>query len=144
MSDTTIGKTHWSFWVIVIITLLWNIGGSLNYIMQMDAEFVLTMPETHQAIIQGRPWWATGGFAVGVFGGVLGCILLMLKKNVAIYIFVISLVGILVTMVHTVNVGLSVVSFTATEMFIMAFLPAIVAALLVWYAILVKRKGWIS
>jgi hypothetical protein len=38
------------------------------------------MPETHRAIIDTRPAWATGEFAVAVFGGALGCLLLLLKK----------------------------------------------------------------
>jgi hypothetical protein len=54
------------------------------------------MPATHQAIIVGRPIWATGGFAIGVFGGVLGCIFLLLKRRSSINIFLMSLLGIII------------------------------------------------
>jgi len=144
MNETTATKAHWSFWVISIFSLLWNIGGSINYLMQTNPEFVATLPDTHKAIIEGRPIWATGGFALGVFGGAVGCLLLLFKKYVSLYLFIISFVGIVVTMIHTINVANSPVSFTAAEIFIMIALPLIVAALLIWYTVSVKRKGWIS
>lgn len=144
MSEITTTKVHWSFWIITIFALLWNIGGSINYIMQTNHEFVTTLPETHKAIIVGRPFWATGGFAIGVFGGALGCLLLLLKKYASLYVFIVSLAGIAVTMIHTVNVANSPVSFTFGEIFIMIASPLIVAALLILYTIFAKRKGWIS
>ena len=63
---------HWSFWLISIIALLWNVMGSINFFMQMNADIVAGLPETHRAIIEGRPLWATAGFALAVFGGALG------------------------------------------------------------------------
>ncbi|MFP6836693.1 MAG: hypothetical protein VB948_11395 [Pseudomonadales bacterium] len=37
---------------------------------------------------------------MAVFGGALGCILLLLRKPVALYVFIASLIGALVTMIH--------------------------------------------
>ena len=74
MGNDTARSAHWSFWLIVVVALLWNVAGAINYLMQTNPEFVATLPETHRAIIDGRPAWATGGFAIGVFGGALGCL----------------------------------------------------------------------
>jgi len=143
MNDKSVGAVHWSFWLIGIIALLWNVGGAINYLMQTNLEFVATLPETHRAIIDSRPAWATGGFAIGVFGGGLGCLFLLLRKSVAIYVFIVALLGVLVTMIHTINVASSKIEFTLAEIIVMILLPIIVAALLIWYATLTKRKGWI-
>ena len=144
MNDMTVNKVHWSFWLIAVLGLLWNLGGAANYIMQMNPDTVATFPDTHRAIIEGRPAWATGGFAVGVFGGALGCLLLLLRKSSAYYVFVASLLGIVVTMIHTMNVAISKIEFSALEIFIMVLLPLIVAALLMWYTRLATSKHWIS
>ena len=144
MNEITATKVHWSFWIISLFALLWNIGGSINYLMQTDHEFVTTLPETHKAIIEGRPFWATGGFALGVFGGAIGCLLLLFKKYASLYFFIVSLAGIAITMLHTINVANSPVSFTFGEIFVMIALPLVVAALLIWYTVFVKRRGWIS
>ncbi len=144
MSNEAIKGVHWSFWLVCILALLWNIGGSVNYIMQTNLEFVSTLPETHRAIIEGRPMWATGGFAIGVFGGAIGCLLLLFKKSQALYIFIISLLGIAITMLHTINVAASIISFSAGEIVVMIILPIIVAGLLVWYSKLVIKKNWVN
>ena len=134
MSDEAMGKKHWSFWVICIAGLVWNVGGATNYLMQTNMEFVNSMPATHQAIIIGRPAWATGGFAVGVFGGALGCILLMFVQRTSLYVFLISLIGIVATMIHTMDVAISEIEFSFVEVFVMVILPLAVALALFAYA----------
>lgn len=134
MSNKTLEKKRWSFWVVCILGLVWNVGGAANYLMQTNMEFVNSMPATHQAIIIGRPAWATAGFAVGVFGGALGCILLMFVQRTSLYVFLISLAGIVVTMIHTMNVVMSKVEFSFLEVFVMAISPLLVALALCGYA----------
>lgn len=134
MNTETTNKKHWSFWAVCLLGLVWNIGGAANYLMQTNMEFVNSMPATHQAIIIGRPAWATGGFALGVFGGALGCILLMLVQRTSLYVFLLSLLGIVVTMIHTINVIMSEVEFSVSEVFVMVVLPVVVAVALLLYA----------
>jgi len=78
--------------------------GSLNFVMQMNADIVEGLPETHRAIIEGRPIWATAGFALAVFGGALGGLLLLFRISIAIHLFIASLLGAIVTMIHTINI----------------------------------------
>ena len=96
---------------------------------------VAAMPESYRAIIEGRPAWVTGAFAIAVFGGALGSLLLLLRKSAAYYLFIASLLGAiaqipssLATAGSTIGVG--------------AFL--LVAALLIWYSKQAKSNGWIS
>jgi len=144
MSNESVRGVHWSFWLISIFALLWNVGGVINYLMQTNLEFVATLPETHQAIIEGRPAWATGGFALGVFGGALGCLLLLFRKSISFYVFIASLPGIIVTMIHTTNVASSIIDFSSGEIFVMILLPIIVAAILIWYAKYTMNKSWLN
>lgn len=143
MNFAAVGGVHWSFWVISVVALFWNVGGAINYFMQTNLEFVAVLPDTHRAIIEGRPGWATGGFAIGVFGGALGCLLLLLRKSTALYLFIVSLLGVLVTMIHTINIASSKVIFSPVEVVMMILLPILVAGCLVWYTKHVKRKRWI-
>lgn len=144
MNNETKGRVHWSFWLISIYFLAWNIMGSMNFFVQMNADMVALFPDTHRAIIEGRPIWATAGFALAVFGGALGCLLLLLRKSIAYYLFIISLVGMLITMIHTFNIVTSTTSFSTIEIVMMMILPMIVAVFLLWYSKLVEGKGWIS
>lgn len=146
MNDKVTGHVHWSFWAITIVALVWNAMGAMNYIwqMQMDAETLGALPQTHQAIIDGRPAWATGGFAIGVFGGALGCLLLLFRKSLAVYVFIASLLGMFLTMTHTIGVAASTIAFSPMEIFVMIVLPVLVAVFLIWYSKHAKRLGWIT
>jgi hypothetical protein len=144
MNDKTETGVHWSFWAISAFALIWNVLGSANYLSQMNADIVASLPETHRAIIDGRPVWATGGFAIAVFGGALGGLLLLLRKSTAVTLFIVSLLGTIVTMVHTVNVARSPVEFSFADSFVMIVLPLLVVAFLIWYSKQALNKDWIS
>ncbi|MGK0297318.1 MAG: hypothetical protein ACI9XC_000921 [Gammaproteobacteria bacterium] len=144
MNEKTVRGVHWSFWAIGVVALLWNVMGGINFFMQMNAEMVSSFPETHRAIIEGRPVWATAGFAVAVFGGALGCILLLLRKSTAFYLFIASLLGVFVTMIHTLIVANSTIDFSIFEMVMMILMPLVVAALLIWFSKQAQTKGWVS
>ncbi len=141
MNDETVRGVHWSFWAIAAVALIWNIMGGVNFFVQMNAEMVAAMPETHRAIIEGRPAWATGGFAMAVFGGALGGLLLLLRKSAAIYVLIASLLGVIVTMTHTLGIGFD---FGLGEILGIVLMPLAVAAFLIWYSKRAEIKGWIS
>ena len=63
--------------------------GVMNYFGQMNAEMVAAMPEAKREIIESRPAWATGAFAVAVFGGEIGSVLLLLRKSAAYHLFIV-------------------------------------------------------
>jgi hypothetical protein len=135
-------KTHWSFWLIGVIALIWHVLGSANYLLQTSTEIVASLPETHQAIISTRPAWATGGFAVVVFGGAIASLLLLLRKTVAIYVFEAAVVGAVIASIHTARVANSY-GFNGGEILVMIVSPVVVGALLVWYSIYTKQRHWI-
>jgi hypothetical protein len=144
MNDETDAGVHWSFWVIGVFAFLWNFLGSMNFFMQMNTDVVAAFPETHRAIIEGRPVWATAAFGLGVIGGAVGALLLLLRKSVAFQIFIVSLGGIAVTMIHTIGVAGSRNDFGAFEIVIMILMPVVVAAFLIWYTKRAKYKGQLA
>jgi hypothetical protein len=141
MSDENVSAVHWSFWVICTIALIWNVMGCINFIMQMNPDMVASYRESEQAIILGRPAWATVAFAIAVFGGTLGCLLLMLKKSVAYYLFISSLLGVAVTIIHTVSAD---ISFGIGEVLGIIVMPLAIAVFLIWYSKYVGTKGWVN
>ena len=140
MNDKTVGGIHWSFWIIIVVTLIFNVMGVINYFVQMHADSLASFPEKYRPIIEGRPAWATAAFAIAVFGGSLGSLLLLLRKSAAIYVLIASLLGVLVTMMHIFGVA----GLRSFEIWIGVLMQLVVTAFLIWYSKLVERKGWIS
>ncbi len=140
MNDETVGGVHWSFWAIGAVALIWNAMGVINFFVQMNADALAAMPESHRAIVEGRPVWATGAFAIAVFGGALGCLLLLFRKSAAYYLFIASLLGVIVTMTHTLGVH---IDFGLGEIVGIILMPLVAAAFLIWYSKRAQSKGWI-
>ena len=131
-------KPHWSFWVICVLALFWNVMGCMNFIMQMNPETLANFPDAAKSLIATRPAWATAAFAIAVFGGALGDILLILRKAIAYFLFIASLLGVIVTNIHTVQVS------NDTGIWIGSLMSLVVAVFLIWYTKTVKQKNWLG
>ncbi len=142
MNDENVSGVHWSFWVIGAVALIYNVAGIINFSTQMNADTVAAMPELYRSIIEDRPAWATGAFAVAVFGGALGGLLLLLRKSTAYYVFITSLLGAIVTMMHTLGMAGSGVG--PAQFLIGNLVQLLVTVLLIWYSKWAEGKGWIS
>ena len=142
MTAESTAAAHWSFWVIGIATLLYNLAGVVNFTTQMNPDNIAAMPEIYRAIIEGRPFWATGAFGLAVIGGVLGCSVLLLRKPMALYVFAASLVGAVLTMLQALGVGSTAAS--PPEFMIGNVVQILVTVFLIWYANWSDRKGWLS
>lgn len=139
MNEKTVVGVHWSFWAIGAVGLVFNLMGCMNFISQMNAEMVASMPDVYRAIVESRPAWGTGAFAVAVFGGALGCLLLLLKKSAAVYVFIASLAGAILAQVPLLGMA----DFP-TEAWVGWLSQLVVGGFLIWYSKWSKGRGWIS
>ena len=134
-----------SFWIISGVALVWNLLGVAAYVMQvtMTEDALMQLPEAERMLYENIPAWATGAFAVAVFGGALGSLLLLLRKSWAVPVFIASLVGILVQMYHSLFVARSIEVYGPGGL-IMPVLVLVIAVLLLWYSRSASAKAWIS
>ena len=83
--------------MISVVVLLWYLMDTSAFFMRvfMTEEAIESMPENQQHLYRDMPLWVNMVFACEVFGGMLGCISLLLRKKWALPLFVISLLGVL-------------------------------------------------
>ena len=133
------------FLIIAILAVLWNAMGVMAYISMafMSNEDFLKLPEIQQTLQNAMPSWAKAAFAIAVFAGFLGCLLLVFKKSIAVLTLVLSLVAVLVQQFNFIFLqnGFDYVDSSAKSMTIMI---VVVAFLLVWLAQHAKSKLWIT
>lgn len=144
MTDKLIVNVHWSFWAIGAVALIWNVMGSINFVWQMNTDTLAALPESQRAMIEGRPTWATGAFAVAVFTGALGSLLLLLRKPHAYYFFIASFLVMVMKMASYLNKAGSTIPLSPSEITMYILMPLVVAAFLIWYSRYAGRKGWVN
>jgi hypothetical protein len=89
-------------WVVGIVSLLWNAVGAMDYFMtQTENESYMSgfTPEQLE-FFYGFPTWLVAFWAIAVWGGVLGSVLLLLKRRLAIHVFLASFLAMVVTTIH--------------------------------------------
>ena len=139
MGERTLVSVHWSFWVIGAVGLLFNLLGCINFLSQMNAEAIASMPAIYRTIAESRPAWGTAAFALAVLGGMLGCVLLLFRRSVALYVFIASLIGAVVAQIPFLDMA----DFP-TAAWVGWLSQVAVGVLLVWYSRIAKNKGLIS
>ncbi len=145
MTTPTTVKPPTAFWIVASVALLWNLLGAMAYIgtVTMTPETLAALPADQQAIVTSTPAWATAAFATAVWGGALGCLLLLLRKKWATIVLIISFIGIVVQMIHAFGIANSIEVYGPGGM-IMPIMVLIIGAWLIWYSKGAEKKGWIS
>ena len=135
-------KPTTAFWIIGIGALLWNLMGVSAYLQQayMTAEKLSSLTSEQNALFENTPAWVTAAFALAVFGGTLGCILLLLRKKLSSFLFVISFISLLGQIIYIVFMS-NTLDVYGINGLIMPLLALPVTAFLIWYSKKMDRIG---
>ena len=133
------------FWVISVMALVWNLMGVFNYLTQafMTNEVLASLPKDQQLLYEEVPAWVTAAFAVAVFSGTLGALLLLLKKKVSSTFFILSFVGIIVQMTYGLLISENTDSYGPLGL-VMPLMIIAIGGYLIWYSKKAAENRWIS
>ena len=99
MTDTTstamTTRTPWHLWAVGGLALLWNGFGGYDYVMTQtnNAAYLAQFTPEQRAYFDSFPMWMEVVWAVGVWGAVLGSVLLLLRSKWAFHAFLASLIA---------------------------------------------------
>ena len=94
-------KTPWHLWVVGGLSLLWNFGGVVSYTTtKLQALGVANMPAAQLDYYYSFPAWATVFWALGVWGCFFGSLALLLKRKFAVWLFAVSIIGLIGTSIY--------------------------------------------
>ena len=107
---------------------------------------VLTDPNSMQldqrVAYDAEPLWVTGAYAVAVWAGLAGTVLLLLKRKVAEPLLLLSLVGVLVWLAGLVVVSPLRESMSANDLLV-AIVVTILTWTIFWFARHSRQRGWL-
>lgn len=138
MTNSTNKPPIW-FWLLSVIALVWNGMGVNAYLQQAyNTESYRAMYSEEQLeLAANMPIWVTAAFAIAVFAGALGAIVLLLRKSWAVKLWLLSLFTVIAQM------GYILINGYESSM-IMTIMIIVFAIIFVWFARMSHAKGWLS
>jgi hypothetical protein len=138
-------RTPWHLWGVGVLGLLWNAYGGFDYFMSKtrgDA-YLQSVGMTPEQIVHfnAMPAWMTVVWAVGVWGALLGAVLLLIRSRYAVPVFVASLVAYVLSLVYAYLI--SPMPGSGPAIVILQFVILAGCLFFVWYAMLARRRGWL-
>lgn len=104
MATTAHTRTPVHLWIVGAVALLYSCFGAYDYVMShmRDVHYIASAmpgvdPNSALAWMDGFPAYAKVGWALGVWGGLLGSILLLLRSRYAVWAFAMSMIGIVLS-----------------------------------------------
>jgi hypothetical protein len=99
--------------------------------------------EPFRQLYESRPMWVLIAFGVAVFGGVIGCIALLARKKIAVFIFLFSLIGVVVQN-SWVFFKTDILNMTGIGTAVLPTLIFIIGAGLIFYSLKMAGRGWLT
>ena len=133
------------FWLISTLALIWNLIGVFNYLTQafMTDEILASLPQDQQLMYQEVPAWVTAAFAVAVFSGTIGAVLMLLKKKIATTFFILSFIGIISQMSYGLLINENTDSYGPMGL-LMPLMIISIGGYLIWYSKKAAEYTWLS
>jgi len=144
MNQMTV-RTPWHLWVVGVVSLLWNAFGAFDFVSTITrGEAYMREMGFDQAMIDyflAMPTWMYVPWTLGVWGAVIGSILLLLRNRFAVWAFALSLIGAVVSLVYGQLMGPPPLTPDMAMMKWMPFAIMLITVLLFVYAFNMRRKG---
>ena len=139
-------KTPWHLWVVGVVSLLWNAFGGYDFIMTTtQGETYFRASGFDQPMIDyfnAMPAWMYGPWALGVWGAVLGSILLLVRRKLAAPILALSFLGAVFSLIYQKVIDVPPPPPPALAVMTnMPYVIVLIAALLAWYAWAMAKRG---
>ena len=95
-------STPWHLWLIGIFALLWSGMGALDYVMTQTRNegYMSNFTPEQLEFFYGFPVWVIATWAIAVWGGIVGALLLLMRMRIATWVFLVSLICMVFTAIH--------------------------------------------
>jgi hypothetical protein len=144
----THARTPIHLWIIGVLAVLWNCIGCYDYLMtrMRDTDYLAKMmpnvdPNAMLAWVDGFPIWAQFGWGLGVWGGLAGSLLLLLRSRWAVWGLGLSLVGAILGLGYQIVAAPPLAGADDAMSKAMPYVIIAIAVALFLYARAMEKKG---
>lgn len=151
MATTAQGRTPAHLWIVAIVATLWSAFGCYDYTMtrMRDTDYIAkAMPGVDPAValawVDSMPFYAQIGWGLGVWFGLLGSLLLLLRSRWAVWSFGVSLVGAILSLGYQIALAPPLPGADSPVMKLMPYVIILICVALFLYARAMEKKGVLS
>lgn len=148
MQDTVQARVPIHLWIVGGVATLWNAFGCYDYLMtrMRNTDYLASMmptvdPNVMLAWVDAFPIWAQFGWALGVWGGLAGGVLLLLRSRWAVWALGLSLVGAVLGLGYQIVAAPPLPGVDDMMFKVMPYVIIAVAAALFLYARMQEKNG---
>jgi hypothetical protein len=137
----------WHLIPVALLAVLWHAGGSLDYLLtQIGYEpYLSQVPPDWLAYFDAMPGWVTGAWALAVWGGLAGALLLLARLHWAPFVLAVAFFAVLAATVWLVFLATPPMPEAVGMEFTWVMVAAVVVALFLWlYARHMRRINVIT
>lgn len=130
-------------WIVGILSLLWNAFGCYDYFMTQTANqaYLANFPADAITYTNALPAWLTAFWALGVWGGLAGSVLLLIRSRYAVWAFALSAIGAVVGIGYQLFMTQMPASMKEGMMGAIPYAVIVIALFLLWYSRGEEKKG---
>jgi hypothetical protein len=135
-------KTPVHLWTVGILATLWNAFGAFDYLMTQtrNTAYLSHFTDPQRIYFESFPTWMVATWALGVWGGLLGALLLLARSRHAVTAFGVSLAGLAVSTLYQYVLSAPPPEMTGAMVALNLAIWAVAIGLLV-YALRMRRRG---
>ena len=132
------------FWVVGVAALLFELLGCFFYFVEvrMSAADIAALPLDQAAMLAARPSWYYAAFGIAVWVGLAGAILLLLRRQWAVWALLISLVAAIIQFSSVIIVP-EMRAMTPSDALLVPVVVIIIAYAIWQFSRLAGRRKWL-
>jgi hypothetical protein len=136
-------KTPVHLWIVAVLATIWNAFGAFDYLMTQtrNEHYLANFTDPQRIYFESFPIWMEAAWAFGVWGGLLGSLLLLMRSRHAVTAFAISLAGLAISTVYQYVLATPPPEMTSGAMMAMNLVIWAVAIGLLVYAMRMRARG---
>lgn len=148
MATTAQGRTPVHLWIVGILSLLWGCAGAYDYLMtRMHNMNYLAKsmpgvdPNVGLAWIEGMPMYAQIGWGLGVWAGLLGAVLLLIRSRYAVWSYAASMLGIVLSLGYQLALAPALPGAEGAMYTVFPYVIIVIGLFMLWYSWSMEKKG---
>jgi hypothetical protein len=129
------------FMIAAIASLLFMGLGCITSLTHVFAD-PNAMPLDQRAAFEAEPAWVTGAYAVAVWVGLIGTVLLVMKRKLAEWVLLVSLIAVLAWLAGLLVVAPLREAMSANDLLVALVVTALTWTIY-WFARHSRQRGWL-